>query len=120
MDRGDAVRGPLDRAMARYAVHTIPGTRNIFVPTWVHVKHYGLILGGPFLLLVLFRVFFFFNKSRNHLNEVRNIGYVLFPEKKAPVRNAPVVVLAGSYDNSGMSSQNRRTPSEHPSENKSF
>ena len=48
MDRGDAVRGPLDRAMARYAVHTIPGTRNLFVPTWVHIKHYGLILGGPF------------------------------------------------------------------------
>ena len=31
--------------------------------------------------------------------------------EKNPARNAPVVVRAGSSDNSRMSSQNRRTPS---------
>ena len=40
-------------------------------------------------LLVRFRVFFDFKKSRNHLNEVQNFRDVLFLEKKAPARNAP-------------------------------
>ena len=52
MDRGDAVRGPMDRARARYAVH---GTKNLFVTKWVHIRHYGLILCGSF--------FWFFSAS---------------------------------------------------------
>ena len=40
-------------------------------------------------LLVRFRVFFDFTKSRNHLHEVQKIRDVLFLEKKAPARNPP-------------------------------
>ena len=35
-------------------------------------------------LLVRFRVFFYFKKSRNHINEVQNSRDVLFLEKKGP------------------------------------
>ena len=52
---------------------------------------------------MLFPVIFIFKKSRNHLNDVRNVGYVFFLEKKAPARNAPVVVLGGSSENRRMS-----------------
>ena len=35
-------------------------------------------------LLVRFRVFFYFKKSKNHLNEVQNFRDMLFLEKKGP------------------------------------
>ena len=38
--------------------------------------------------LVRFRVFFEFEKSRNHINEVHKFRDVLFLGKKAPARNA--------------------------------
>ena len=40
-------------------------------------------------LLVTFRVFFKFRKSRNHLNEVQNSRDVLFWEKKGPCQECP-------------------------------
>ncbi len=55
------------------------------------------------LLLVLFWVFCIFSKTRNRLIWFQNIGYVLFLEKKAPARNAPVVVRGGSSENKRMS-----------------
>ena len=64
-DRGDAVRGPLDRAIARYAVHTNTWDQELFCH---QMGPYQTLRADTLwtLLLMLFRVLFIFWKCRNH------------------------------------------------------
>ena len=74
----------------------VPGTRNFFVTKWVHIKHYGLKLGGPCSRWL--SASFSFSKDPE-IPEMgpQNPRGVISEKKKAPARKHPVVVRMGFF-----------------------
>ena len=101
----------------RYAVHWTALWRGPY-NTWYqepfcpHMGPYQTLRADTWwtLLLVFFRFFFIFRRSGNHLNDVQNIGHLLFLKTKAPAKNAPVVVRARSSENRRMFLPNIEEP----------
>ena len=69
-----------------FSSHLVPGTRNLFVTKWVHIKHYGLLVDpAPDDFPRLFH----FQKILNFHKWVPKIQGVLFLRKKGPCQETP-------------------------------
>ena len=85
-----------------FSSHLVPGTRNLFVTKWVHIKHYGLKLGGPFSKSL--SASFSCPEILEIIKQVPEIlGRVISEKKKAPARQPRVVVRMGFYQKSLLS-----------------